>query len=106
VKAVLGPLGQEELWEGGAGHREHHPDRGPQRPTETDIEDDEGTVETGENIIEDTWEETETTWTRHHRIARMTLFDPRSGLGGPYVSEFGPERTTSGRYGRGGAQQK
>lgn len=47
-----------------------------------------------EESSSDIWEETPTTWIRHHKQFRRTLFHPSSTLEGPNIHDLLPERET------------
>lgn len=47
-----------------------------------------------EGVSKDRWEETATTWIRHHVQDRRTLFHPGSASGGPDLHEIDQSRTT------------
>ena len=47
-----------------------------------------------EECREDTWEETDTTWTRHHRRPRTLAFHPGAAPGGPDLHRISRERIT------------
>ena len=47
-----------------------------------------------ENSLHDWWEESSTTWTRHHVDPRSTLFHPAASTGGPDLHDLLPTRRT------------